>query len=217
MAAITISRQLGSHGARIARALSRELGWEFADKATINRVIRQYGLVRLDELYSDEPPRLREYFDANSQVTIEMMNQTIAAIAARGNVVILGRGGFAVMQGFADVLNVFIGAPTEKRIERLARRDDLDKAEAADKVKADDKTRRRFTRMYYEADWAKPENFDLVVDTGSLSDADAVARIKAAVAELPAAGAEAKLTTHLVVDPVLAKTVAEVMETPRGR
>jgi cytidylate kinase len=219
MAAITISRQLGSHGGRIARALSRELGWEFTDKATINRVVRQYGLVRLDEIYSDTPPRLREYFDANSQVTIEMMNQTIAAIAARGNVVILGRGGFAVMQGFADVLNVFVGAPAEKRIERLARRDDIDEAEAEVKVKDDEKTRRRFTRMYYGADWADPENFDLVVDTGSVSDTAAVAQIRAAVAALPAADvdADAKLTTNLVVDPVLAKTVAEVMETPRGR
>ena len=93
MAVITVSRQLGSHGARIARALARDLGWEFADKYTINRVIRQYGLTRLDDLYT-KPPKLRELFDQNSQVTIEMMNETIAAIAARGNVVILGRGGF---------------------------------------------------------------------------------------------------------------------------
>ena len=51
MAVITISRQAGSRGARIARGLAKELGWEFADKNTINRVIRQYGQVRLNENY----------------------------------------------------------------------------------------------------------------------------------------------------------------------
>ena len=214
MAVITVSRQLGSHGARIARALARDLGWEFADKYTINRVIRQYGLTRLDDLYT-KPPKLRELFDQNSQVTIEMMNETIAAIAARGNVVILGRGGFVVLKGFADVLNVFVEAPSEVRVARIAQRDKLEAETAMAKVQADDKLRQKFMSLYYGADWAKADNYELVVDTQSLPDADAVAQIRTALTALPAPAAGAKLAADLAVDHVLAQTVDEVMATMR--
>ncbi|MCA0252014.1 MAG: cytidylate kinase-like family protein [Actinobacteria bacterium] len=209
MAVITISRQAGSRGARIARGLAKELGWELADKSTVNRVIRQYGLLRLNEIYS-ELPTLGDLFSENAAVTIEMMNETIAAIAARGNVVFLGRGAFVVLQDVPDVLNVFIEAPLETRVARIAKRDNVDLETAAATVKADDKLRRRFTRRYYGANWAKHENYDLVVDTGSISDAEAIEQIRTALEALPAR-ADVAGAAELAVHPVLAQTIDEVM------
>lgn len=210
MTAITISRQAGSHGARIARGVAKELGWEFADKSTINRVIGQYGLVRLNDLY-DEVPRLSELFNDDSTLTIEMMNDTIRAIAARGNVVLLGRGAFVVLKDVADVLNVLIQAPLETRIERIADREKIDAQAAAEWVKRDDKMRRRFTRLYYGANWAKPENYDLVVDTGELSDAEAIELIVAELRALPVRAQDADTAEAIPVHPILAETIDEVM------
>ena len=209
MAVITISRQAGSRGAKIARGLAKELGWEFADKSTINRVIRQYGLVRLNAIY-EELPKLSDLFDDNAALTIEMMNETIAAIAARGNVVILGRGASAVLKDVADVLNVFVEAPLETRVERIAKRDDTSEESAEQRVKRDDKLRRKFMRRYYSTKWASPDNYDLVVDTGELSDDQAIEQILAALHALPARadGSEAEARE---VHPVLAETLDEVM------
>lgn len=210
MAVLTISRQLGSHGARIARSLAKDLGYAFADKALINKVIRQYGLTRLDAIY-DRKPKLRELFNTNSAVTIEMMNQTIEAIAARGDVVILGRGGFQVLQGMADVLNVFVQAPDDVRAQRIAERDRISIAEAADLIRADDELRERFVRLFYGAKWAEPAAYDLVVDTGTQHDGAAKAEIAAAVRALPAPAAGARTAAALQVDPVLRDTVAEAL------
>ena len=209
MAVITISRQAGSRGAKIARGLAKELGWEFADKSTINRVSRQYGLVRLNAIY-EELPTLGDLFDDNAALTIEMMNETIAAIAARGNVVILGRGASAVLKDVADVLNVFVEAPLETRVERIAKRDDTSEESAEQRVKRDDKLRRKFMRRYYSTKWASPDNYDLVVDTGELSDDQAIEQILAALHALPARadGSEAEARE---VHPVLAETLDEVM------
>ncbi|MGC3953410.1 MAG: cytidylate kinase-like family protein [Propionicimonas sp.] len=209
MAVITISRQAGSRGARIARGLAKELGWEFADKSTVNRVIRQYGLVRLNELYH-ELPTLGDLFSDNAALTIEMMNETIAAIAARGNVVILGRGAFAVLKGVPDVLNVFVEAPEEARAARIAQRDGIDLETAVERVRADDKLRRKFTRRYYGTNWAKHENYDLVVDSGEISDAQAIEQILAALHALPSR-AEEPTAEARPVHPVLAQTIDEVM------
>jgi cytidylate kinase len=208
MAVITVSRQLGSHGARIARALAGELGYDLVDKAVINRVIRQYGLTRLDAVY-DHKPKIWELFNDNSVTTIEMMNETIAAVAARGNVVIVGRGGFRVLAGMSDVLNVFVKAPDDVRAARIAKRDHVSVDEAAKIIRDDDALRARFTRLFYSADWAEESQFDLVVDTGAGSDEEARTQIKEAVGVLPARGVRS--AASLVVDEVLADTVAKVL------
>lgn len=208
MAVITVSRQLGSHGGRIARALAGELGYDLVDKGVVNRVIRQYGLTRLDAVY-DRKLSVWELFNENSVTTIQMMNETIAAVAARGNVVILGRGGFRVLAGMADVLNVFVKADDKVRAERIAKRDRVSIEEAAKAIKDDDELRARFTRLFYSADWADESQFDLVVDTSTGSDDEAKAKIKEAVAVLPARGARTAATIQ--VDEVLANTVAEVL------
>ncbi|MHA6512835.1 cytidylate kinase-like family protein [Tessaracoccus sp. Z1128] len=210
MAVVTVSRQLGSQGGRIAQELALQLGYDFVDKSTINKVIRQYGLTRLDAIY-DHKPKIWELFNDDSATTIQMMNETIAAVAARGNVVILGRGGFRVLQGMADVVNVFVKAPEALRAERVAKRNGINVTEAAALIKADDEIRSRFIRLFYTADWADESNFDLVIDTETTSDRVAIAEITAAVAALPAPTVGERTAASISADPVLAKTVATVM------
>jgi cytidylate kinase len=208
MAVITISRQLGSHGGRIARALAGELGYDLVDKGVVNRVIRQYGLNRLDAVY-DHKPKVWELFNENSVATIEMMNQTIAAVAARGNVVIVGRGGFLVLAGMTDVLNVFVKAPDDVRAARIAKRDQVSLDEATKVIKDDDALRARFTRLFYSANWAEESQFDLVVDTGADSDDAAKAKIKDAALGLATTGDRTAATID--VDEVLASTVGKAL------
>jgi len=138
-----------------------------------------------------------------------MMNQTIAAVAARGNVVIVGRGGFRVLAGMADVLNVFVKAPDDVRAARIAKRDAVTVEEAAREIKDDDALRARFARLFYSADWADESQFDLVVDTGTDSDEVAKAKIKEAIEILPARGTRTAATIQ--VDEVLANTVAKAL------
>lgn len=215
MAVITISRQLGSHGARIARALAKDLGYALVDKGTINRVIRQYGITRLDRIY-DHKPKIWELFNEDSALTIQMMNETIAAFAAQGDVVILGRGGFRVLRGLSDVLNVFVTAPDAVRAKRIGKRDEIGVGEAAEIIRSDDELRSRFVSLFYGADWADESAFDLVVDTGELSDADAVARIAAEAAALPSY-AEGPSAAGLEVDVVLRETVEQELARLAGK
>ena len=211
MAVITISRQLGSRGASLARDLAKELAYMLVDKALINRVIRQYGFTQLNEIY-DHKPKIWELFNDNSVLTIQMMNQTIAAFAARGNVVILGRGGFKVLEGMGDVVNVLVKAPENVRVERIAKREQISPEDAAVRIHEDDALRARFTRLFYSADWADDSQFDLVVDTSVDSDEAALAKIVAAVNALPALGDVDRAAANIDVDSVLSKTIDGVLE-----
>ncbi|MFZ0530279.1 MAG: cytidylate kinase-like family protein, partial [Propionicimonas sp.] len=202
MAVITVSRQLGSRGARLSRDLAKELGYTLVNKGLINAVIRKYGLVHLDAVY-DHKPKVWDLFKENRVLTIEMMNQAIAAFAARGDVVILGRGGFKVLDNMGDVVNVFVKAPEEVRIARIAKRDQISAEEAAELIHADDAMRARFTRLFYSADWADESQFDLVIDTGTDSDESARAKVIAAMNALPPVSAVDRAAANISVDVVL--------------
>lgn len=207
MGTITISRQLGSHGARIARGLARRLGRPLADKSTINSIITQYGLTHLDDIYGPKAPRFWDLFEQNKVWTIEWMNKTIQAIAAHEDAVILGRGGFAVLAGYSDVLNVFVKASDDVRAHRIGLRDGIADSEAAAKVAADDKARAKFTRLFYSLDWADESRFDLVVDTGKVSDEVAMDQIVAAYQEKMQGAASGPVVSQLEVDATLAEAV----------
>lgn len=206
MTLVTVSRQMGSHGARIAKSLAKDLDVTFADKTRIDRVLREYGLPKLSRIY-DEPPSIWELFDQDSTATIDMLDKTMKAIAAQGDAVILGRGGFSLFAGYGDALHVFVKAPLERRAQRIARRDGMPISDALARVKADDAMRAKFVRLFYGKDWAKESQFDLVIDTGETSDEQAHALVKSALAAMPPAAAGVRTTADISVDSVLADAV----------
>ena len=213
MAVITISEEYGSGGADIARQVVERLGYEFADKRTTDGIFRQYGLTKFDDLYSTAP-NILDLLNADNLLLIAMANEIVEALAKRGNVVFLGRTGFAVLAGLADVLKVRVTAPFSERAQRVLDREGLASFEAATvRVQEDDDVHAKYVQRFYNKQWDAPANFDLVLDTSELSAEEAVAKIAAAAGEL-AAGKDAPRAASLEVDPVLADAVAKVLAYP---
>ena len=115
---VTISRsaKLGQPGGR-----APPVSGTTADKTTIETVLKDYGLVQFTRKYDSIPGlwERRRQKRKERQHHINMLNKCISALARCGNVVIVGRGGFAVLAGLSDVLHVRIQAPIPVRIRRL--------------------------------------------------------------------------------------------------
>lgn len=213
MTVVTISRERGSGGAEIGRQVARFLGYDYADKDTIEKVFRQYGMTKFEDLYSSTPG-IRDVLSYDNLLTISMFNEMVEAIAQRGRVVIVGRGGFAVLGGYADVLDVRIEAPVSARLQRIMAEENLVSIdEATARITEDDNMRRKFVKMFYNKTWDDRANFDLVLDTGDLSyDAAATQIIDALHAlEQHTLAKDAATTATIEVDPVLADAIAKVM------
>jgi len=213
MPVITISRQLGSEGTDVARQVAASLSYEFVDKEITDAVFRQYGLTRFDELYSSVPSFL-DLLNGDNPLLVAMANEIIEAVAQRGNVVILGRAGFAVLAGLADVLHVRVQAPFAERVQRVMEREGLaDLDVATERVTQDDEVHDKYIHRFYNKQWDDPANFDLVLDTGSLSAEAAVQQIVEAARSLgqKAPSPDARSTQSLQVDPVLADAVAQAI------
>jgi cytidylate kinase len=218
MSVITISREFGSGGSSIAEKVAQTLGYHFTDKDTIGRVLTQYGLPEFKTEYDAVPPSFWTRFDTQRMERREMMvsllNQTILALAHHGDTVILGRCGFAVLRGYADVLNVRIQASLPLRIKRVMdRRNIADSGRAEAAVKEGDKIRAAFVETFYGARWDAAGAFDVVIDTDKVSaDLAAAWLVEAAKALQGRRGPEAHTTRTIQADSTLAAAVADELK-----
>lgn len=214
MAVVTISREFGSEGSIIAEMAARTLGYHIADKSTLEKVLSEYGLLEFDRMYQSIPG-FWDRFDAHRMerraILIGMLNQAILALARHGNIVIVGRGGFAVLADLADVLHVRIQAPLALRISRVTEEPSIAEPSRAEiLVQENDRLQKGFVESVYGAQWDSVKGFDLVIDTGkiplNLASAWIVEAAKAL--EIPDRSG-IRTTAQLQVDHILAATVAD--------
>lgn len=214
MAVITISRELGSEGGLIAETVARALGYHLADKNTLEKVLNEYGLMEFERMY-DSIPGFWDRFDAHRMerrgVLIDMLNKAIKALAHHGNMVIVGRGGFAVLAGLADVLHIRVQAPLPLRIKRAIEDPLIAEPSRAELLaKENDRLQKAFVESVYGAQWDSVKGFDLVIDTGKISPERASAWIVEAVKHLKVPDESGiRTAARLEVDRILAATVEE--------
>ena len=58
MTTITISREFGSEGVKIAQQVAKTLDYSLVDKRILEGVFRRYGLTKFGDLYSSAPSLL---------------------------------------------------------------------------------------------------------------------------------------------------------------
>lgn len=179
---ITVSRQRGSGGSRIAELLARRIDYTLLHRDVIDRICSSGNLRRsivesLDEHAKSQLATwcdamvAQRYTDANDYV--RLLLETIRSVAALGGVVVVGRGANFIV-GPGSGLHVRVVAPREQRIQRLVEHARLGPREAAREVDASERVRAEFVRQVYGREIADPEGYDLVVNTGALAFEEAV-------------------------------------------
>ncbi|HNY21846.1 MAG TPA: cytidylate kinase-like family protein [Treponemataceae bacterium] len=215
MSVITISREAGSLGTDIAQAVAASLSYKLVNKETLGTLLAKYGLVGFSKVY-DAAPDFWEGFNARKvderTTMIAMMNRAILAIAKRGNVIIVGRGGYVALSGYADALNVRLQAPIEFRAKAAMTELGLSDLAAAEKdVRERDRVRALFMETFYGIKTEPVSSFDLAINISKVPKDLAVEWIVAAAKAMDKApAASGKLARNLEVDSVLDEAVAEI-------
>jgi cytidylate kinase len=184
---ITVAREYGSGGARIAQLLAGRLGWKLLDRCLVERIAETARIEpKVAEKFDERPdpwferlaevfwrsPGLRgymsgpppDYFDAD--VAAHLTHRIIEEAAQIGDCVIVGRGSQCVLQKREDVFHVFVYAPRGERLARLLHRDPrLTKAEAEKKLVAEDATRAAYVRAHFGEDWQNRHLYHLMISS----------------------------------------------------
>ena len=170
-------------------------------------IFRQYGLTKVGELYASAP-NIWDLANSKNLLIVSMLNDTMEALAHRGDILLLGGGGggYASLSKYADVLKVRLQAPFSVRVERVMAGENLpDRWRAEQRVEADDTARKKFVSLFYNQAWDQESNFDLAIDTNTISTEMATDWIIEAVRALSQKefGPDAVTVERVKVDPSL--------------
>jgi cytidylate kinase len=175
MPVITISRELGSHGDDVARAVAERLGLRLIGRELINRAARAAGapevaLAEIDELGLLGVRPRRNVLRLYREKAIEVIRE----LAAGDDILLVGRGGQSALAGRPGVLHVRIIAPTEARVRQVAENAGINLDTAAARVAASDRSRADFLRRCYGVPVDDPALYDLVLNLAHLGPDAAV-------------------------------------------
>lgn len=215
MAVITISREIYSEGSYIGEKVAEALGYHFVDKSTIEKVFVEHSIVQFREVYKSALGFWARFEDMRT-TTIRFLKQVILALARHGEMVIVGRGAFAVLGDFADVLNVRVQAPLPLRVRRAMEKEKITESDRAEALlKEGDRMRDAFVKSFYDIRWedaAAARTFDLVIDTGKVPPDLAVAWLVEAVKVLKERKVDDEPTSSAIeISAELARAVSEVL------
>jgi cytidylate kinase len=197
MAVITISRELGSEGDKIADLLCQELGYSLVDKAMLTQIAQEAGVdveavlameesfarrarlvsTEMSSLYSRQPTAFEKKTALDDKTYERVVRKTLEEYARQGNVIIVGRGGQMVLRDWPSVIHVQLYSPIEIRIQRLMERFNISEPETRRRITESDEQKKQYIRyMFKNADWKDPRYYHLTINT-ALVPAEIVVQI----------------------------------------
>ena len=196
---ITIGRQYGSGGREVGRRLASRLEIPYYDKEILSEASKDSGICEeLFEDHDEKPTRSFLYslvtgvqthgnpstmymdMPLNHRIFLAQFD-TSRRLAGNGPCVVVGRCADYVLRDEKNVVNVFLKADMEHRIERAIERG-AEPSRAQDIVKRRDKERASYYNYYATTTWGDVNNYDLCLDTGKVGYDGAVDMIIAYIA-----------------------------------
>ncbi|MEA3407106.1 MAG: cytidylate kinase-like family protein [Chloroflexota bacterium] len=215
MSVITMSRQVGSDAEEVAYRVAGELGLREFDKRAMTQVASEVGISPSEIVdYPIDEYRARNFFERlfsrqrevaevttwagrwgvrstrvlDEAAAIGLIEATMAAAYNHGDMLIIGRGGQAILEDKPDVLHVRVVAPLEYRVERLQAERDMTAAQARRFARERDAAAAEYLRTFHHIDWDDPTLYHLVVNVGKLGIDEAAALIVRAAKGVERAG-----------------------------
>lgn len=184
---ITFSREFGSGGHSIAKAVAEKLGVPFFDKEIVDEVAAKSGFAEdfvekqgehtstFDRWFAGNMYG-NNYYDSAQDAIFKMQRNFIEDKAKEGPCVIVGRcADYFMKETDIKTLRVFIHADLEHRkariIERYGEPEDIDIDRSIHKK---DKGRKAYYHYYTDQEWGDAANYDLCIDTSNISEENAV-------------------------------------------
>lgn len=170
MAVITISRQIGSLGDEIAKELAVKLGYERIEKSEIGAILSEHGFSDSDvDKYDETNPSLLQHLSRQKKIYEHVIRAAIYELAAKENVVIVGRGAQVILKDVPGTLHVRVIAPYAVRVNRLIEMNGKEKKNAQWVIRQSDRNSSGYIHAYFSADWDDGELYDLVLNTQTMT------------------------------------------------
>ncbi len=193
---ITISREAGARADKISdllinyfQKINDTSQWAVFDKNIIEKVLQDHNLPNTlrklmeEKKYPAMKSIMNEFLVGQPSVwsLAHKTTETILQLASIGNVIILDRGANVITAKLPNTFHVRLVAPIEDRIPHVQTLYNFDKAEAVEFIKREDADRKEYLMNYFHKDITDPLIYNLIINTGNLSDEECAEIIENAV------------------------------------
>jgi len=192
---ITISRQYGSGGREIGVRVAQELDYVYYDTELVKRAAQEGGFD--EELIKEAGEGGQGMFsslmsfagalvgkDEDSLPLYDRMflvqSRIIKEVAQEGPCVIIGHSADYFLAEMPDLLNVYIHADWDARVQRVMERNNLSEHEAVARIRKTDRKRAVFYEQHTDQKWGMASNYHLSLSSSSFgieNAADLIVRI----------------------------------------
>jgi cytidylate kinase len=173
VAVITFSREAHSGTQDLARLLAQRLGYRYVGRDELTEAVTARGGVqRVPQTSESEGRALSRWEQFGEQLTgdratyVASLKAVITELALADNVVIVAHGAGQFLGDMRGVVRVFVVAPMEERLARLAGEGVDDAEQARRLIDQQDRESADYLRYVFGIDWLDPHAWDLVINTG---------------------------------------------------
>lgn len=188
---INVGRQLGSGGHDIGRMLAQEFGATYYDKELLNLAAQESGFSKEYFERNDERTGFLRSFlhlpygignsstnfyqnNFSQEGLFKFQSDAIRKAAQEGSCVFLGRCADYVLRDFNDVVNVFITASLDFRIEKVATKQGIAREEAMKLIENGERERANYYNYFTGKQWGHATSYDLCIDSSAIGTAETV-------------------------------------------
>ncbi|NBJ93145.1 cytidylate kinase-like family protein [Parablautia muri] len=180
---ITIERRYASGGHEIGKRLAEALGYKLYDRNILLEAAQRLDIpfFKIESLEESSSGNIlmnlsktplgglagNKDLPLADKLFLEE-KQIIEKAAEDGNCVIVGRASGYILREKENILRVFVYADHEKRIQRAIEREGIQKEEAENALKKNDKRRKNFYNSFTSHEWGDPKYYDMYLNAGKL-------------------------------------------------
>lgn len=181
---INVGRQVGAGGQEIGKMLADDFGAKYYDRELLNLAAKESGFSEKffkqnDErkgffrsLFNVQAPHLvggGMYGSNFSQESLfKFQSDAIRKAAEESSCVFLGRCADYILRDFQNVVNVFITASMDFRVDVISKVKQLDAEHARKLIEHVEARRAQYYNYYTGKKWGAAESYDLCVDASLL-------------------------------------------------
>lgn len=180
---ITISREFGSGGRSIGKAVAEKLNIPYYDKDLIKQVAEQTGLSPeyVENIGEYAPgksvlsflPSLNLHNSLSGEMSAAdflwcMQSKVILDLVEKGSCVIVGRCADYILKDNPDAIHIFIHASTEYKADRIVRLYGESEKKPEERLADKDKKRSVHYKHFTGREWGKCQNYHLSLDSGKI-------------------------------------------------
>ncbi len=191
---VAISRQVGTAGEEVARAVAERLEFRYIDYQVIHAAASEAGVSEgvvseaehtpslmtriLESLagspslpmagWADPVPLMSSPLVTSSDYR-KFVEQVIRDVADHGQCVIVGHAAQVILRNRLDTVRVLVTGSPDFRARRIMTGMGVDEKAALKTVERTDNERREYFHRFYETGWLTPCTYDLTINTDHLN------------------------------------------------